>query len=67
MIAWLACALVAGFTGGVFAWYVSVFYPETVFSAEFSIFAIVFALFGGTSTLHRTRSSASSFFTASTT
>jgi branched-chain amino acid transport system permease protein len=51
MIAWLACALVAGFTGGVFAWYVSVFFPETVFGAEFSIFAIVFALFGGTSTL----------------
>ena len=51
MIAWLACALVAGFVGGVFAWYVSVFFPETVFGAEFSIFAIVFALFGGTSTL----------------
>jgi branched-chain amino acid transport system permease protein len=28
-----------------------VFFPETVFGAEFSIFAIVFALFGGTSTL----------------
>jgi branched-chain amino acid transport system permease protein len=50
-IAWLASALVAGFTGGVFAWYVSVFFPETVFGAEFSIFAIVFALFGGVSTL----------------
>jgi len=51
IIAWLLSALVAGLTGGVFAWYVSVFYPETVFSAEFSIFAIVFALFGGTATL----------------
>ena len=48
IIAWLACALIAGLAGGVFAWYVSVFYPETVFSVEFTIFAIVFALFGGT-------------------
>jgi branched-chain amino acid transport system permease protein len=51
IVAWLLSALVAGLTGGVFAWYVSVFYPETVFSAEFSIFAIVFALFGGTATV----------------
>ncbi len=50
-VAWLVSALVAGLTGGVFAWYVSVFYPETVFSAEFTIFAIVFALFGGTTTV----------------
>src|SRR5262249_41600499 len=47
VIAWLASALVAGLAGGVYAWYVSVFYPDNVFSAEFSIFAIVFALFGG--------------------
>jgi branched-chain amino acid transport system permease protein len=51
ILAWLLSALIAGLTGGVFAWYVSVFYPETVFSAEFSIFAIVFALFGGIATL----------------
>jgi len=51
VIAWLLSALVAGLTGGVFAWYVSVFYPETVFSSEFTIFAIVFALFGGTATV----------------
>lgn len=51
VIAWLLSALIAGFTGGVFAWYVSVFYPETVFSSDFSIFAIVFALFGGTATI----------------
>lgn len=50
-IAWLLSALVAGLIGGVFAWHVSVFYPETVFSAEFSVFAIVFALFGGIATL----------------
>jgi branched-chain amino acid transport system permease protein len=50
-IAWLLSALIAGLSGGVFAWYVSVFYPETVFSATFSIFAIVFALFGGVATI----------------
>ena len=51
MLAWMLSALIAGLIGGVFAWYVSVFYPETVFSSEFSIFAIVFALFGGIGTL----------------
>jgi len=51
VIAWLLSALVAGLIGGVFAWYVSVFYPETVFSPDFSIFAIVFALFGGIATI----------------
>ena len=50
-IAWLLSALIAGLSGGVFAWYVSVFYPETVFSVEFTIFAIVFALFGGNATV----------------
>lgn len=51
IIAWLLAALIAGFTGGVFAWYVAVFYPETVFGGEFTIFALVFALFGGTATI----------------
>jgi branched-chain amino acid transport system permease protein len=51
IIAWLLSAAIAGLAGGVFAWYVSVFYPETVFSGEFTIFAIVFALFGGTATV----------------
>lgn len=51
VIAWLASALVAGFAGGVYAWYVSVFYPDNVFSGDFSIFAIVFALFGGVATI----------------
>ncbi len=50
-LAWLISALIAGLIGGVFAWYVSVFYPETVFGAEFSVFAIVFALFGGVATV----------------
>jgi branched-chain amino acid transport system permease protein len=51
MIAWLASALVAGLAGGIYAWYVSVFYPDNVFSGDFSIFAIVFALFGGVATI----------------
>ena len=51
IIAWLLSALIAGLAGGVFAWYVSVFYPETVFSVEFTIFAIVFTLFGGNATV----------------
>ncbi|MGC8616370.1 MAG: branched-chain amino acid ABC transporter permease [Desulfurella sp.] len=50
-IAWLLSAFVAGLCGGVFAWYTSVFYPETVFSLNISIFAIVFVLFGGAATL----------------
>jgi branched-chain amino acid transport system permease protein len=51
VIAWLTSALVAGLAGGVYAWYVSVFFPDDVFSANFSIFAIVFALFGGVATI----------------
>jgi branched-chain amino acid transport system permease protein len=51
VIAWLLSALIAGLAGSVFAWYVSVFYPETVFSVEFTIFAIVFVLFGGNATV----------------
>jgi branched-chain amino acid transport system permease protein len=51
IIAWLLSALIAGLAGSVFAWYVSVFYPETVFSVEFTIFAIVFVLFGGSATV----------------
>ena len=51
VIAWLTSALVAGLAGGVYAWYVSVFYPDNVFSGEFSIFAIVFALFGGVASI----------------
>ena len=53
IIAWLTSALVAGLAGGVYAWYVSVFYPDNVFSGEFSIFAIVFALFGGVASISR--------------
>lgn len=48
---WLLSALVAGLAGGAFAWNLSVFYPETVFSLTISVFAILFALFGGAGTV----------------
>jgi branched-chain amino acid transport system permease protein len=51
IIAWLLSALIAGLVGGVYAWYITAFYPDTVFSGDISIFAIVFALFGGTATI----------------
>jgi branched-chain amino acid transport system permease protein len=51
VIAWLLSALIAGLIGAVYAWYISVFYPETVFDLGMSIFAIVFALFGGIATI----------------
>jgi branched-chain amino acid transport system permease protein len=51
VLAWLMSALIAGLAGGIYAWYVSVFYPDNVFSGDFSIFAIVFALFGGVATI----------------
>ncbi len=51
VLAWLLSALIAGLIGGVYAWYISVFYPETVFDLGVSIFAIVFALFGGTASV----------------
>jgi branched-chain amino acid transport system permease protein len=50
-IAWLLSALIAGFVGGTFAWHISVFYPDAAFDLSISIFAIVFALFGGITTL----------------
>ena len=50
-IAWLLSALIAGLVGAVFAWHISVFYPDTAFDLGVSIFATVFVLFGGATTL----------------
>lgn len=50
-IAWMLSAAIAGLVGGVFAWHISVFYPETAFDVGISIFATVFTLFGGPATL----------------
>jgi branched-chain amino acid transport system permease protein len=51
LVVWLASALAAGLIGAVFAWRASTFFPEAVFDLNFSIFAIVFTLFGGAGTL----------------
>ncbi|KAA0091850.1 amino acid ABC transporter [Trinickia soli] len=51
LVAWLVSALVAGLAGGAYAWGISVFYPDAVFTLQFSVFAIVFALFGGVGTV----------------
>lgn len=51
LVAWLVSALIAGLAGGTYAWGISVFYPDAVFTLQFSVFAIVFALFGGVGTV----------------
>jgi len=51
LIAWLISAAVAGLAGGAYAWSISVYYPDAVFSTQISVFAIVFALFGGVGTV----------------
>jgi len=51
LLVWLASAAVAGLTGGAYAWDISVYYPEAVFGLQISVFAIVFALFGGVGTV----------------
>lgn len=50
-LVWLASAAVAGIAGGVYAWNLSVFYPDAVFTLQIGVFAIVFALFGGVGTV----------------
>ncbi len=48
--AWVLAAAIAGLGGGVFAWTITIFYPSAVFDISISVFAIVFALFGGVGT-----------------
>lgn len=47
----LLSALIAGLAGGAYAWSISVFYPETIFSIFISVFAVLFTLFGGAGTV----------------
>ncbi|HUY57288.1 MAG TPA: branched-chain amino acid ABC transporter permease [Candidatus Micrarchaeaceae archaeon] len=49
--AWLISSTLAGLAGAIYGWAVSVFYPEAVFDLSISVFAIVFALFGGVGTV----------------
>ena len=51
LVVWLASAVAAGLIGAVFAWRASTFFPDAVFDLNFSIFAIVFTMFGGAGTL----------------
>ena len=51
LLVWLLSALIAVLAGGVYAWSLSVFYPDAVFTLQISVFAIVFALFGGVGTV----------------
>ncbi|HEY5339959.1 MAG TPA: branched-chain amino acid ABC transporter permease [Candidatus Aquilonibacter sp.] len=51
LIVWLVSAGVAGLAGAAYAWNLSVFYPDAVFTLQISVFAIVFALFGGIGTV----------------
>ena len=51
LVVWLLSAAIAGLAGGVYAWGLSVFYPDAVFTLQYSVFAIVFALFGGVGTV----------------
>jgi branched-chain amino acid transport system permease protein len=50
-VAWVVSAALAGFAGAIYAWAISVFYPSDVFDLTISVFAIVFALFGGVGTV----------------
>ncbi len=50
-VAWLSSAIFAGLAGGAYGWYISFFYPSTVFSINYSLFAILFTIFGGPGTI----------------
>lgn len=50
-LAWVISAALAGLAGGVWAIMTAAFYAETPFSLTISVYAIVFALFGGVRTV----------------
>lgn len=50
-VAWLISALMAGFAGAVYGWFVTFFYPDTVFSVAINVYVIAFTMFGGAGTL----------------
>ena len=50
-IAWLVSAAIAGVAGALWALMTSAFYAETPFDLTISVYAIVFALFGGVRTV----------------
>ena len=50
-LAWLFSALMAGFAGAVYGWFVTFFYPDTVFTVALNVYVIAFTMFGGAGTL----------------
>lgn len=50
-LSWIMSAVVAGTSGALYGWYISFFYPDTVFSLTTSVFVITFVIFGGLGTV----------------
>ncbi|MFP3320397.1 MAG: branched-chain amino acid ABC transporter permease [Acidilobus sp.] len=50
-IAWVLSALMAALAGAMYGWYVTFFYPDTVFSVPLNVYVIAYAIFGGAGTL----------------
>lgn len=50
-IAWWISAILSGAAGALYGWYISFFYPEAVFDITFTLFALVFLIFGGRGTV----------------
>ncbi len=49
--AWLLSAMFAGISGALYGWFISFFYPSSVFSINYSLFSMVFTIFGGPGTI----------------
>lgn len=50
-LAWALSAIFAGLLGGLYAWFNLYFFPESVFSVNFTVNAIIFTVFGGSGTV----------------
>lgn len=50
-LAWGTSAAFAGLLGGIYAWFNLYFFPESVFSVNFTVNAIIFTVFGGAGTV----------------
>ncbi len=50
-LAWLISALMAAMAGAMYGWFVTFFYPDTVFSVALNVYVIAFTIFGGPGTL----------------
>ncbi len=50
-LAWIISAFMAALAGMMYGWYVTFFYPDTVFSVALNVYVIAFTIFGGPGTL----------------